>query len=88
MKYEVRTSKDFDKFLAKHRNLASKILNALEILAQNPYENTLDIKKIQTKDKHYRLRLGKYRILYELIENKLLIIYAYRADSRGDIYKE
>lgn len=88
MKYEVRTSKDFDKFLAKHRNLAPKILNALEILAQNPYENTLDIKKIQAKDKHYRLRLGKYRILYKLVENKLLIIYAYRADSRCDIYKE
>lgn len=88
MKYEVQISKEFDKFLAKHRNLVPKILNALEILAQNPYENTLDIKKIQTKDKHYRLRLGKYRILYELIENKLLIIYAYRADSRGDIYKE
>ncbi|ARE81381.1 type II toxin-antitoxin system RelE family toxin [Campylobacter helveticus] len=87
MKYEVRTSKEFDKFLAKHNNLAPKILNTLEILAQNPYENAFDIKKLQGKDKHYRLRLGKYRILYELMENRLLIIYVYRADSRGDIYK-
>lgn len=87
MNYEVRTSKEFEKFLSKHKDLAPKILNILELLAKDPYENTLDIKKIQGKDKHFRLRLGKYRILYELIENKLLIIYAYKADSRGDIYK-
>lgn len=87
MSYEVQTSKEFDKFLAKHKTLAPKILNALENLAQNPYENTLDIKKLQGKDHHFRLRLGKYRILYELMENRLLIIYVYRADSRGDTYK-
>lgn len=87
MKYEVQTSKEFDKFLDKHRTLVPKILNTLESLAQNPYENTLDIKKIQGKEKHFRLRVGKYRILYELIENQLFIIYAYRADSRGDVYK-
>ncbi len=35
---------------------------------------------------HFRLRIGKYRILYEIIEDEILIYY-YKAGSRGDIYK-
>lgn len=58
MSYEVQTSREFDKFLGKHRDLAPQILKALESLAKNPYENTMDIKKIQGKEKHFRLRLG------------------------------
>ena len=41
---------------------------------------------IQAKANHYRLRIGKYRFLYEVLESEILI-YAYKADSRGDIYK-
>ncbi|EHE0558430.1 hypothetical protein J0E37_000517 [Campylobacter upsaliensis] len=59
--YKVKTSKQFDKFLAKHQD-------------------------IQAKANHYRLRIGKYRFLYEVLESEILI-YAYKADSRGDIYK-
>ncbi|WP_104722582.1 type II toxin-antitoxin system RelE family toxin [Helicobacter mesocricetorum] len=83
----VQTSKEVDKFLDKHRDLAPKIINALEQIAQNPYNNTQDTQKLQGKDNHYRLRIGKYRILYELRDKQILIIYAYKADSRGGIYK-
>lgn len=41
---------------------------------------------IQAKANHYHLRIGKYRFLYEVLESEILI-YAYKADSRGDIYK-
>lgn len=85
--YEVQTSKDFDKFLDRHKDLAPKIIKALEDIAQNPYHNQQDTKKLQGFDKHYRLRVGKYKILYEIREGQILIIYAYKADSRGDIYK-
>ncbi|RDU71063.1 type II toxin-antitoxin system RelE/ParE family toxin [Helicobacter aurati] len=72
----VQTSKEVDKFLDKHRDLAPKIINALEQIAQNPYNNTQDTQKLQGKDNHYRLRIGKYRILYELRDKQILIIYA------------
>ncbi|WP_366141588.1 hypothetical protein [uncultured Helicobacter sp.] len=32
------------------------------------------------------MRIGKYRILYEIRDEEILI-YAYDADSRGDVYK-
>lgn len=86
MNYALEYSKGVEKFLKKHRDIAPKIIEKLEELAQNPYENTLDISKLQGNENKYRLRFGKYRILYEIIEEKILI-YAYKADSRGDAYK-
>lgn len=84
--YKVTTSKVVDKFLAKHRDLAPKIIHSLEQIAKNPYSNSQDIAKLQGTQNCYRLRVGKYRILYEIREKEILI-YAYDADSRGDIYK-
>lgn len=84
--YKLETSKALDKFLDKHRDLSAKIIAKLELIAQNPYNNNLDIAKLQGYENHYRLRVSKYRILYEILEQEILI-YAYDADSRGDIYK-
>lgn len=86
MKYEVVFSKDFKKFLLKHKQIQKKVIKAFEILALDPFDNALDVKKIVNKPNHYRLRLGKYRFLYE-IKQKEILIYAYKADSRGDVYK-
>jgi mRNA interferase RelE/StbE len=62
------------------------IFNAFDKIATNPFDNSLDIKKLKNKKNHYRLRIGKYRILFEIIKNEILI-YFYNADSRGDVYK-
>ncbi|MDE5816306.1 MAG: hypothetical protein K2H55_02220 [Helicobacter sp.] len=86
MPYQIKTSKEFDKFLDKHRDLVPKIVRSLRIIAQNPYQNALDIVKLKGEENKYRLRLGKYRFLYEIIEEQILV-YAYKANSRGDVYK-
>ena len=86
MVYRLETGKAIDKFLAKHKDMRQRVLDKLEILAQNPYQNALDIAKLEGYENHYRLRVGKYRLLYEIIESQILI-YAYDIDSRGDIYK-
>lgn len=86
MKYSIKYGKVVEKFLRKHTVIAPKVMAKLEILAENPYENNLDIAKLDGYEHHYRLRAGKYRILYEIIDTQILI-YAYDADSRGDIYK-
>lgn len=86
MAYRVETSKEVDRFLDKHRDIAPKILKSLRTIAQNPFDNALDIKKLQGESHKYRLRIGKYRLLYEIIDEQILI-YAYKAQSRGDVYK-
>ncbi|EGS1449246.1 type II toxin-antitoxin system RelE/ParE family toxin [Campylobacter upsaliensis] len=86
MPYNIEYHKDFIKFLKKHQDIQAKVFASFETIAQNPYEAKLDIKKLQGRANHYRLRISKYRFLYEVLENEILI-YAYKADSRGDIYK-
>ena len=86
MAYRLKYSKDFEKFLDKHGDIRARILGAFEQIAQNPYQNALDISKLQGETNKYRLRLGKYRFLYEIIEAQILI-YAYKAGSRGGVYK-
>lgn len=84
--YKVETSKIVDKFLEKHRDLVIRYINCIDIISISPYQNHLDIKPLKWKNNHFRLRIWKYRFLYEIIENKILI-YFYEADSRWDVYK-
>lgn len=48
--------------------------------------NGKDIKKLNGYDTLLRLRIGEYRIIYS-IDNEKLIIYVIDAENRGDIYK-
>jgi len=47
-----------------------------------------DIKHMQGSKNELRLRVGKYRIIYEYIsENRLEILMINRIGARGDVYK-
>jgi len=74
------------KFISAHNNtLKFKIFQSLEIIQENPLKNNLDIKKFKPHNNHFRLRIGKYRLLFEVqMENELIVFYD--ADSRGNIY--
>lgn len=87
MLYNLHISKQVEKFLEKTElKLRTKIIQAFETVARNPFSADLDIKPLINKKGHFRLRIGKYRFLYEIINNELLI-YVYKADSRGTVYK-
>lgn len=85
--YRLETSKDVDKFLEKAvPKLRNRVLEVFEELCRDPFSNAVDTKSMVNKKGHFRLRIGKYRFLYTIIEDEILI-YVYKADSRGDIYK-
>lgn len=56
------------------------------LLQQNPYpsNSNIDSKKLQNKN-GFRLRIGDYRFIYDVVDNEL-IIFIEKADNRGDIY--
>ncbi|MBW2183680.1 MAG: type II toxin-antitoxin system RelE/ParE family toxin [Deltaproteobacteria bacterium] len=60
-----------------------KIVKKINSLADNPRPN--GSKKLSREDK-YRIRYGKYRILY-LIKDDLLVIYVIKVAHRKDIYR-
>lgn len=61
-------------------NTRKRIIKGIEKIPQG------DIKKLQGEKRPplYRLRIGKYRIIYN-IENEDIVIA--KIDTRGDIYK-
>jgi mRNA interferase RelE/StbE len=67
------------------RNKAKIIREKINVLATDPYNTFLDAKKLQGRS-GYRLRVGDWRIIYE-IKNDELIIIIMKIASRGDVYK-
>jgi len=87
--FDIEFSKNFTKNLDKlPDNVIKRLFEDLKKIVDNPFPtNTLvDIKKLQGKKDQYRLRVGKYRFLFTIIEDRILI-YFYDLGSRGDIYK-
>jgi len=85
--YKINITKNVYKFLKKHKweKLITSFEKSLIILKNNPYRNTLDIKNLKWYNEKYRLRIWKYRFIYEIINNELIISFV-DADSRWDIY--
>ena len=47
-----------------------------------------DIKPLQGSKNEKRLRVGKYRVIYEyLTETKIKVLMINKIDTRGDVYK-
>ena len=82
-------SKDSLKFLAKmEKAIVDAIKAAIQGLTLEPPKG--DIKEMQGyKDGRMRLRVGKYRIIYNYdTDGTMKILYIKDIGTRGDIYKK
>jgi mRNA interferase RelE/StbE len=85
--YEIRLRKQVAKFIdSRTPKERLRIAEAFSKLRENPFRTDSDIRKLKGSLDKYRLRLGKYRFLYAVMEEQVLI-YFYKADTRGDVYK-
>ena len=66
------------------RNLQANILGKIELLAGNPFEAS-NVKKLVGRE-GYRLRVGDWRVIYE-IHGDRLVIYVLAVAPRGGAYK-
>lgn len=84
IKYEKAAIKYLKGLQLSQREL---ILTAIEKLTHHPAEG--DIKPLSGyKDGRYRLRVGKYRVIYKyLSEYDIEVLCVMDIGSRGDIYK-
>lgn len=75
--------KEFERLPVKMR---AKTAEALHLLAQNPYSELLKIKKMKGAADLYRIRLGDYRVLYKLRNDRLVVIVI-KIGHRSEVYK-
>ncbi len=74
LKNAYKTLSEYD------RDTRKRIYNAIQKIPQG------DIKRLQGVNYPplYRLRVGKYRIVYHIEPNEIIIV---KIDTRGDVYK-
>jgi mRNA interferase RelE/StbE len=81
VEFAPRAQRDFK---ALDGSIRARIARRIDSLAQNPYPQA--IKKIEGEDDLYRLRVGEYRILYQ-VKGKVLLVLIVGIGHRRDIYR-
>jgi mRNA interferase RelE/StbE len=72
-------SKKAEKYLASLvPRVAFNILNRIELIPEG------DIRPLAGRKGEYRLRVGKYRIVFFISEDTISVV---KIDTRGDVYK-
>ncbi len=64
--------------------IQTRLLDAIQALSDNPRPS--GVKKLQSKQDLYRIRVGDYRIVYAIEDNRLLILVA-TIGHRKDVYR-
>jgi mRNA interferase RelE/StbE len=83
IEFAKSATKEFDSL---HEKIRTRILEALQLLASNPFSELLKFKKLRGADSLYRIRLGDYRVVYEIRSEKLVILVI-KIGHRKDVYR-
>ena len=84
MRYTVRLDRSPQKFLdVLHGDIYTRIISALHALADNPRPH--GVKKLKGYRDYWRIRVGDYRIIYTIQDDRLLVVVI-RIGHRREVY--
>ena len=81
----IFTKKAYKSLRRIPKNVVDRVRKKLDRIAKDPYAPYSNITKLQNRP-GYRLRVGDWRVIYEIRENELIILVL-NVGSRGDIYR-
>jgi mRNA interferase RelE/StbE len=67
------------------KNVVDRIRKKLDQIAKDPLANHSNVTKLRNRP-GYRMRIGDWRVIYEIREEELLI-NVLKVGSRGEIYR-
>lgn len=67
------------------RQAVARIVSAVESLSSTPFPS--GVRKLQGSRHTYRIRVGDYRVIYEVVQSHLLILIL-RVRHRKDAYRK
>lgn len=84
--YKIEYSKDIEKDLSKvPKTEVAKILTKINRLSENPRSSGAE--PLQGKLKSlYRVRHGNYRIIYQIIDDRLIVLVV-KVSHRREVYR-
>lgn len=84
--YRIVFTKQADRALRKmSRNTARLIRERLDQLAEDPYARNPNLTRLQGRP-GYRLRVGDWRVIYELEDDRLVILVL-KIAPRREVYR-
>ena len=87
--YEIQYTKAADKYLKTHEDVRSQYEDAIKELLVGDHPEKVDVKRIRGKhNNYYRIKLGGHRVVYAIINGKIVVISTLLAGARGDVYKK
>ncbi|MDD6195283.1 MAG: type II toxin-antitoxin system RelE/ParE family toxin [[Clostridium] aminophilum] len=73
--YKIQYTKAAEKFLKSHEEIRIQYENAIRELLLGDHPESIDVKRIKGKrNNYYRIRLGGYRVVYTIINGKIIVI--------------
>lgn len=86
MSYTIEFSRVASKQLNKLSiDTQERIKSQIQELADNPRPS--GVVKLENSENEYRIRVGQYRVLYEIIDN-ILLITVLKVGHRKEVYRE
>ena len=84
--YQIEYTRDAVKALkAMPRNMSLQIRGKIELLAADPFAANNNVRKLVGREA-YRLRVGDWRVIYE-IDGGRLVIHILAVAPRGGVYQ-
>ncbi len=86
-KYTVQLQKKASKQLESlsRRSIYLRLRKAIDALAENPRPS--GCKKMETKKEQYRIRIGEFRIIYD-IDDSVRIVDIIKLGDRKEVYRD
>jgi len=81
IEFKPSARRQFDKL---DRPMKRRIGTAIDLLASNPLPR--GVEKLHGEEAVFRIRVGDYRVLYE-IEGKKLLVFVLRIGHRREVYR-
>ena len=69
----------------RHREVARRIRERLDLIAQDPYAQHSNVTKLQNRP-GFRLRVGDWRVIYDLEDDKLVVLVL-KIGPHGEVYR-
>ena len=87
--YVIQYTKTAEKFFAVHENVRQDYEESIRKLLLGTHPESVDVKRVRGRmNDYFRIRFGKWRVIYAVINGTIVVIKTISAGSRGDIYKK